>query len=493
MMKRRALIPLLFLIALNPVAWAAKDVDYKRADKSWVKGPVKWLLLKEEQKIYKKLATDEERAAFVKKFWAERDPTSGTPENEYEAIFWQRVEQADQKFTPSVATRTGCLTDIGRVFLMLGPPSETKQDSRYNFWIFTPSEMNGITERLELRFASNPTGAFLLDKKQFENYIKAHPETRGIGWKLPAPAMASNAFELAAEDEEAVEDLSPESQRQMPILKGVLNQGKGPTDVPFDIRIEHFKTAGTTTLLVATVETPLEVAHGSGESAIRPFARLEPISEGAREVNLTGEQPFVPAPAADRPHDALIYQARRNVHPGTYRIVVVVEDRVVPGTLGSLVRTIEVPAFQGGSLNTSTISLLSDFEQIDRTELPEYGPKSPPYIFGSFRLVPRAKSVLARDDTLAFYYQVYNPAVDASLGRPNLEVTYTFYLQSEGAWKPFRQPLTKSIGQVELYAIELKSLLLPNQALPAAFRMEVALADKTSGQELKRELRFTVQ
>ncbi len=494
MTNRRALIPLLCLIALYSMTWAAKDVDYRRADKNWAKGPVKWLLSKEEQKAYKKLRVDEDRAAFVEKFWALRDPTPGTPENEYEEIFWQRVEQADDKFTPSIATKTGSLTDHGRVFLLLGPPAETKQDSRYNFWIFTPNEITGISEHIVLRFAGNPTGALLLDKKPFEKYVAAHPETRGIGWKIPTSALATNNFELAAaENEETVEDLSPDSQRQIPILQSILDRGQGPTDVPFDIRFEHYKTAGQTTLLVATVETPRDVAHGGGAAAILPFARLEPISEGARRVNLTGEQPFAPAPAANRPGNAFIYQARRNVHPGTYKVVVVVEDRIVPGTLGSIVQTIEVPAFQDGSLDTSTISLLSDFEQIDRAELSEEGPKAPPFIFGSFRIVPRAKPILAREDTLAFYYQVYNSAVDASSGRPNLEVTYTFYLQSEGSWKPFRKPLTKSIGQVELYAIDLENLLLPNQILPAAFRMEVALADRTSGQELMRELNFTVQ
>jgi len=35
--------------------------------------------------------------------------------------------------------------------------------------------------------------------------------------------------------------------------------------------------------------------------------------------------------------------------------------------------------------------------------------------------VPRANPTLTKSETLAFYYQIYNPGNDATTGKPNLE------------------------------------------------------------------------
>jgi GWxTD domain-containing protein len=482
--------------SISTPPFAAGEIDYTKADKKWAKGPVRWLLTRDEQKAYKKLKSDDERARFVQDFWAQRDPTPGTPLNEYEIIFWARVDQANQNFTMAAVNKPGALTDMGRVLLLLGSPATTKKDSRYSYWIYEPNETTGIKEHLELRFAPQQTGPILLDKKPLEEYVEAHPESRGIGWQAPAPVRAAGVLQLAADEaKEPEEDLSPESQRQIPILEGIMNRGIGPEDIPFEVRFEHYATAGRTTLVSITVETPREAAHGGGDAALRFFARLEPESPDGRQINITGERPFVPAPTTDHSPDGYIYQARRNVAPGSYEVVMVVEDQIIPGTLGSSVTKVDVPDFAQQKFDTSTISLLSKFTQLEASLGPDDadGPPAGPFVLGSFRLVPRATPVLGKDEALAFYFQIYNPALDPASDRPSLEVTYAFYLRSEGAWKRFRKPLVKTVGQVELYTIDLKDLLVPNQVLPAEFRMEIALQDKLGGEGLKRELRFTVR
>src|SRR5512132_2312602 len=77
MKSRRSSLPILLLAA--SLTLAAGPVDYKSPTKDWAKGPVKWIMTADEEKEWKKLRTDEERAAFVKAFWDKRDPTPGTP------------------------------------------------------------------------------------------------------------------------------------------------------------------------------------------------------------------------------------------------------------------------------------------------------------------------------------------------------------------------------------------------------------------------------
>ncbi len=469
--------------------------DYKIPDKEWAKGPVRWIMSDEEEKEFKRLRTDEERQAYAKSFWEKRDPTPGTPENEFKEIFWKRVEAADKSYTIKTLNKPGSMTDTGKVFLLLGPPNGTDRDSRnYITWTYEPSTITGITQKMELRFAPQQTGPLLLDRKEVERYVEAHPETRGIGWKLPVIAQAPSGEVPSAPAEEAKEDLSQESQRQIPILEAVLAKGSGPTEVPFSQCHDFYAAADGTTLAVITIESPRAAAHGAGDSALRPFARLAPQSSEWKPVNLTGDLPFVPAPQADTPPGTFVYQARRNLKPGAYRIASAVEDKVIAGQMGTLVQDVTVPDFSDKRFEMSSIALLAAFTPLEASVGPDEQPHvAGPYVLGGFRLVPRAIHTLAKSDALSYYYQVYNPVLDPATGRPSLEATYSFFLKEGGAWKPFRKPLVKPLNQVELYSIDLKDLLRPEPILPAEFKMQVKVADKIGGKTLEREVAFTVR
>ena len=480
------------LLAALPLL-AAGPPDYKTPGKDWGKGPVKWIMSNDEEKEWKKLHTDEERAAFVKAFWEKRDPTPGTPQNEFEADFWKKVEAADKAFKP--ITGTGCLTDQGRVFLLVGPPTKQDKNAGGRFvWTFEPSGASEIKTRLELMFAAGSSSPLLLDRKKLEEYVAAHPETRGIGWKIPAPQVAEGVPDVpTAPARNPEEDLTPESRRQIPILEALLAKGSGPTVVPFEVALDHYAAADGTTLTVITVEAPREAGHGSGDNALQPFARLEPTGEG-KPVNLTGDRPFVPAPPGEAPPASFTYQTRHNLQPGSYKLAVVVEDKVVPGQMGTLVRTIEIPDFRGKDLNLSSLSLLSSFARLNSSPGPDDKATAGPYVLGSFRLVPRAMPVLQKNEAVTFYYQVYHPAPDPAGGRPSLESTVTFFVKDGAGWKRYRPPVVRQLaGQVDLYAIDLKDLLAPNQPLPIDFKMEMKLVDKIAGKEQNREILFTVR
>jgi GWxTD domain-containing protein len=491
-MRLRAPALLLLLVALAPLASAATAPDWKTPNKDWARGPVQWIMSDDEEKEFKKLRTDEERAAFVKTFWEKRDPTPGTVPNEYEIIFWKRVEQADGAYKDII--RQGSLTSLGRVFLLLGPPTTTRKDSRYTYWDYEPSEVNGIKEKLEFGFASASGGLLLLAPKTLENYVNAHPETRGIGWKIPQLGPAPGEGDLAgAPVKEHIEDTSPETQRQIPILDGLLAKGSGPTGVPFQVTNDFYAAVDGTTLVVTTIEVPREAAHGSGDQALLAFGRLLPEGGTGRVFNLTGDLPFVPAAAGDSPAGSFLYQARRNLKPGAWKQAVVVEDKVVKGQMGTLVAAVQVPDYSAKQFEMSSVSLLSQFGRQEESVGPEDSKSTGLYSMGSFHLVPRANAVFTRADTFAFYYQVYNPGQDAATGKPNLESTYTFFLKDGDAWKPFRKPVVKAVSQVELFALDIKDLVRPDQVLPAEFRMEAKVTDKTNGKTVAREILFTVR
>lgn len=68
------------------------------------------------------LRDDAARLAFIKRFWAARDPDLKTGLNEARIELLRRIAFADVAFVEAVDDR-GSLTDRGRVFVLLGPPS----------------------------------------------------------------------------------------------------------------------------------------------------------------------------------------------------------------------------------------------------------------------------------------------------------------------------------------------------------------------------------
>lgn len=71
---------------------------------------------------------------FWNKFWKDRDPTPGTPENEYKNEHLERMNYANERFSVGFENRTnGWRTDMGRVYIVYGPPDNVER------YPFTPS------------------------------------------------------------------------------------------------------------------------------------------------------------------------------------------------------------------------------------------------------------------------------------------------------------------------------------------------------------------
>lgn len=84
--------------------------------------PAQWLMTQQEKAAWRGVSSAEDAQRLIDLFWARRDPTPGTPRNEFHEQFDQRVVDADVFFR-GPKTR-GALSDKGRVYIVLGPPKE---------------------------------------------------------------------------------------------------------------------------------------------------------------------------------------------------------------------------------------------------------------------------------------------------------------------------------------------------------------------------------
>lgn len=91
-----------------------------RSYREWAAGPVRWLMLPEEERAFRRLRDDTEAARFVRDFWRRRDPDPETPGNPFHDRFELRVADADRLYPEG--SRRGSLTDRGQALILLGPP-----------------------------------------------------------------------------------------------------------------------------------------------------------------------------------------------------------------------------------------------------------------------------------------------------------------------------------------------------------------------------------
>jgi GWxTD domain-containing protein len=89
----------------------------------WLNEDVVYIITAQERSFFQSLETDEDRNHFIEQFWLRRDPTPGTPENEYKDEHYRRIGYANRHFETAQHV-PGWKTDRGRIYIMFGPPDE---------------------------------------------------------------------------------------------------------------------------------------------------------------------------------------------------------------------------------------------------------------------------------------------------------------------------------------------------------------------------------
>ena len=124
MFRMRVLAVTAIAVAASMTGFADLTPKYS----AWPKGPVQWLMTRDEQRAWRAIKTDDQAQAFIDLFWARRDPTPGTELNEFRQQFEARVRYCDENYKSD--RKAGSLTEMGRVFIVLGPPANAGMSSK---------------------------------------------------------------------------------------------------------------------------------------------------------------------------------------------------------------------------------------------------------------------------------------------------------------------------------------------------------------------------
>lgn len=113
-------ITALAVIALGPACAtspAARSLDNEGRG---FLSEVRFIITKQERQRFLAISAGDRRS-FIEEFWEKRDPSPGTPVNEFKEQYFARIAEANHLF--SEGGEPGWLQDRGRIYILLGPPT----------------------------------------------------------------------------------------------------------------------------------------------------------------------------------------------------------------------------------------------------------------------------------------------------------------------------------------------------------------------------------
>jgi len=113
----------LVVAVCSPGLSAGPTPALSQKHETWLNREVVYIISPAENNVFGKLATDRDRDLFIEEFWKQRDPTPGTPQNEFRDEHYRRIAYANERFGGE-GSIAGWKTERGRILITLGPPLE---------------------------------------------------------------------------------------------------------------------------------------------------------------------------------------------------------------------------------------------------------------------------------------------------------------------------------------------------------------------------------
>jgi len=510
--SRRSLGLLLLLASLAAPVRAATDEDWEAPEKKWIKGPVSYLATDEEEKAFRKAETEADRKALIDAFWARRDPSAGTPENEFRDRFYQRVASADGSLRAQKIP-AGWKSELGRVLILLGQPASTKFEAgggggeaastaapnRYGeggdtaaagsetggkaMFRYPDLSRLGLPTNLDIEFEQEGLTFRLLTRVNLGTDAIRGLDPELLKAEFPAGAAPEKALTLAAAPVvEAPRVTISTGSITRDLLLRTLDGGEGATGVPFHSTTDYYKAQDGKAYLAVTLSLDDAAASAAGidPATLHPMAAMRDTGNPKNLFLYDADSLFGETrDGADGRHR---FQAGDALTAGTYRLVT---GFTTPdgAQVSSRVEEITVPDLTAAEIQLSSVTLV----QLTETAKESNGDLKLPFVLGKRRVIPRVEQSVPLNGTLTFYYQVYNPTLGSDK-KPDLKISYNFFRKiGERYQKAGTAPPLQGVkDEVQIYE-------LPVKGWPKGeYKLKVTVTDSLNGAFVEREATFQV-
>jgi GWxTD domain-containing protein len=499
--------------------------------KKWLDEDVRWIITDEERSAFKQLSNDEERDQFIEAFWARRDPTPDTPENEFKEEHYRRIAYANEHFAAGIP---GWKTDRGRIYVMYGPADEIESHpsggtyqrpmeegggstSTFPFETWRYRYLDDVGQEVIIEFVDTcMCGDYHMTMDRSEKDALLY--TPGAGLTLyEQMGMANKTARFNGGMERL--GLGPlsasQSSKQFDRLEQFAKLNKPPAIkfkdleevvthkinvnlMPFDVLTDFVKVTGDTVLVPITVQIKNKDItfinkDGVSRGTVNIFGRLTTISGRVAQTFEDTVQVDVPPELLPKTtENASVYPKAVPLRPGRYMLEVVVKD-VNGDRVGTWRRGIQVPEFTDDKLATSSLILADKMYPVASKNVGTGN-----FVIGDTFVRPRVPGAdgkpisFKRDQKLNLWLQVYNLEMDQKTHKPSATVEYNVVNTTTNKPVIHTVESTEQMGNIG-DQVTLKKTLSAANLQPGVYKLQIKVNDNISKQVVDPSATFVVE
>lgn len=456
------------------------------------------------------LSSDALRTEFVRRYWALRDPTPTTPENERRDEHDRRVEYARTHFA---MPRRPYWDARGEFYIRFSAPAAIRNEPanvrvgmgyvpRRETWVYDGTDLEvsfeqgtpGLPYALGNSSVKQTNRRDLLDeaKKIYGEETAAAHGFQNDDDRVAVRELAPDAH---------VTSLQPWAPREGAVLAENITQTAAemftssalpPRFVPAVFDCDAFRADSGRTRVEAHLQFNLrDVQFMAMDSLWAARVRVQGVLFDANlhEVARDGYEETIPVRSCDTATSATLWPAQLafDVPAGEYRLALRVLD-AQDGGAGDFAVDLRVPRFAPGSLLLSDLELATGIEA--RPDLLESR-----FAKGAQVVMPNPSVAYVRGALVVAYFEVYGLQPDAH-GERRYSLAYRIQpLEAAPPWKGgTRAPAVESrvvvVGHDEEPAEALR--IDVNSLAPGEYRLEVSIRDQLSGAEAAKSTSFRI-
>jgi GWxTD domain-containing protein len=511
----------------------ALKTELTKTYKKWLDEDVRWIITDEERAAFKQLSNDEERDNFIEAFWARRDPTPDTVENEFKEEHYRRIAYANEHFAAGIP---GWKTDRGRIYIVYGPPDEIDshpsggtyerpieegggETSTYPFEDWRYRYLEGIGQEIIIEFVDTcMCGDYhmTIDRSEkdalkyvpgagltlYEQMGLANQADRFSGGGLEQLGAGPMSQQLQSQQFDRLEQYA-KLQRAPAIkfkdLEEVVTSKVRYNLLPFDVRADFVRVTSDTVLVPITVQIKKkDVTYvnkdGIERGTLNIFGRVTTLTgKTAQTFEDTVQDDVPPELLAKTLENASVYWKALPLRPGRYRFDIVIKD-VNGDRMGTWSRGIIVPDMSDDKGLTSSTLILADVME----KVPSKSVGAGNFVIGTTKVRPRLDGAdgtpakFRRDQRLNFWMQVYNLGINEANKKSSAEIEYD--IVNAATKKPVVHTVetTDQLGNAGDQITLEKSMSLASLD-PGMYELTIKVNDNISKQSIAPTAKFLVQ
>jgi len=166
--------------------------------RNWLERDVFFIITSKERSAFFQMENDRQRDLFIREFWRQRDPSPGTPRNEFKEEHYRRLAVAERLFSRGTS-KPGWRTDRGRIYIILGPPIHRQYFDHpdiypIELWYYQGGKSDSVAPFFHVMFYKKFGGGdfILYDPLTDGPNILSH-ETSDIPWDPGRPQFDAEA------------------------------------------------------------------------------------------------------------------------------------------------------------------------------------------------------------------------------------------------------------------------------------------------------------